>query len=265
MPEQQDAIIEPSGIAPDTNGTAMRGEPVISVDDVGVYFTKGRQRKGFMELLRNSRLEERDDTFWALRNIKFDVHAGEAIGVVGRNGQGKSTLLKLVAGVLIPDEGRVRVNGEVAPLIEITGGFAPDLTGRQNIYLAGGLHGMSKAAVDEKYDEIVEFSEIEEFLDTPFRHYSSGMKVRLAFSVISQLEAPILLVDEVLAVGDKPFREKCHARIQEMLEEGRTLFLVSHSAGDLKRFCERGLYLRKGELIEDGPIGDILKRYEKEG
>jgi len=166
---------------------------------------------------------------------------------------------------LIPDEGQVRVNASVAPLIEITGGFAPDLTGRQNIYLAAGLHGMSKELVDEKYDEIVDFSEIEDFLDTPFRHYSSGMKVRLAFSVISQLEAPILLVDEVLAVGDKAFRDKCHNRIESMLSEGRTLFLVSHSAGDLKRFCQRGLYLREGKLQADAPIKDVLKQYKEEG
>lgn len=241
------------------------GQPVISVDGVGVYFTKGRRRQGFADLIKNRSKGVRDDTFWALRNVSFDVKPGEAIGVVGRNGQGKSTLLKVVAGVLIPDEGSVQVRDAVAPLIEITGGFAPDLTGRQNIYLAGGLHGMTKAAVDEKYDAIVDFSEIEEFLDMPFRHYSSGMKVRLAFSVMSQLEAPILLVDEVLAVGDKAFRDKCHNRIENMLSEGRTLFLVSHSAGDLRRFCERGLYLRKGELIEDGPINDILKRYAKEG
>jgi len=245
--------------------TEQREQPVISIDDVGVYFTKGRKKQGFRELLRNHGKRNREDIFWPLRHVSFDVRPGEAIGVVGRNGQGKSTLLKVVAGVLIPDEGQVRVNASVAPLIEITGGFAPDLTGRQNIYLAAGLHGMSKELVDEKYDEIVEFSEIEDFLDTPFRHYSSGMKVRLAFSVISQLEAPILLVDEVLAVGDKAFRDKCHNRIESMLSEGRTLFLVSHSAGDLKRFCQRGLYLREGKLQADAPIKDILKQYKEEG
>src|SRR5699024_2361616 len=163
------------------------------------------------------------DSFWALRNISFDVRQGEAIGVVGRNGQGKSTLLKIVAGVLLPDEGQVRVRQGVAPLIEITGGFAPDLTGRENIYLAAGLHGMDKDVIDEKFDEIVDFAEIHDFLETPFRHYSSGMKVRLAFAVISRLEDPILLVDEVLAVGDKAFRNKCYQRIEELLAAGRTL------------------------------------------
>lgn len=236
--------------------------PVISLDGIGVKFVRGRKRRGLVEAIRNR--GRNVDDFWALRNVTFDVDAGEAIGVVGRNGQGKSTLLKVVAGVLLPDEGEVTVTQGVAPLIEITGGFAPDLTGRQNIYLAAGIHGMTREEVDERYDEIVAFSEIEDFLDTPFRHYSSGMKVRLAFSVISQLEAPILLVDEVLAVGDKPFRDKCHARIESMLANGRTLFLVSHSAGDLKRFCERGLYLRQGELVADAPIKDVLKAYKEE-
>lgn len=264
--QQQNSVKEaPIGAGSQPGASDRYDEPVITVDDVGVYFTKGRKKQGFFELLRNHGKVDRDDTFWALRNISFDVKAGEAIGVVGRNGQGKSTLLKVVAGVLIPDEGEARVKQAVAPLIEITGGFAPDLTGRQNIYLSGGLHGMTKKQVDERYDDIVDFSEIEEFLDTPFRHYSSGMKVRLAFSVISQLEAPILLVDEVLAVGDKAFRDKCHNRIEAMLSDGRTLFLVSHSAGDLKRFCERGLYLRKGELISDAPINEVLKQYKKEG
>ena len=265
MAEQHARSAGSSGYGTDPSTPTGQLDPVISVEDVGVYFTKGRKKQGFLEMLRNHGKDDRDDTFWALRNISFDVRPGEAIGVVGRNGQGKSTLLKVVAGVLIPDEGEVRVNQGVAPLIEITGGFAPDLTGRQNIYLAGGLHGMTKEAVDEKYDEIVEFSEIEDFLDTPFRHYSSGMKVRLAFSVISQLEAPILLVDEVLAVGDRAFKDKCHQRIEGMLEDGRTLFLVSHSDKDLKRFCERGLYLRKGELVSDAPIKEVLSQYNAEG
>src|SRR5699024_760787 len=173
--------------------------------------------------------------------ISIVVRNGEAIGEIGRNEQGNSTLLKIAAGVLLPDEGQVRVNQGVAPLIEITGGFAPDLTGRENIYLAAGLHGMTREQTDDRFEEIVDFSELEDFLDTPFRHYSSGMKVRLAFAVISRLEDPILLVDEVLAVGDKAFRKKCHDRIEELLAAGRTLFLVSHSDGDLKKFCHRGL------------------------
>jgi len=240
-------------------------EPVISIDGVGVEFSRTRKNMSLRELIFKRSSRTMGDSFWALRNISFDVRQGEAIGVVGRNGQGKSTLLKIVAGVLLPDEGQVRVNQGVAPLIEITGGFAPDLTGRENIYLAAGLHGMTREQTDDRFEEIVDFSELEDFLDTPFRHYSSGMKVRLAFAVISRLEDPILLVDEVLAVGDKAFRKKCHDRIEELLAAGRTLFLVSHSDGDLKKFCHRGLYLRGGQMQADGPINEILEQYTKEG
>lgn len=243
------------------------GSPIISVNDLGVEFFLGRRNQGLRELiLRPSRAKQfRPQQFWALRNVTFDVQPGEAIGVIGRNGQGKSTLLKLVAGVMIPDEGSVAVGGDVAPLIELTGGFVDDLTGRENIYLAAGLHGMSKDKIDEKFDSIVDFAEVRDFLDTPYRHYSSGMKVRLAFSVVSQLDGEILLVDEVLAVGDKAFRAKCYNRIGELLKSGRTLFLVSHNDDDLKRFCSRGLYLRGGRLIQDGPIHEVLERYHREG
>jgi ABC-2 type transport system ATP-binding protein len=189
------------------------------------------------------------------------VKPGEAIGVVGRNGQGKSTLLKLVAGVLLPDAGTVTVSGGVAPLIEITGGFVGDLTVRENVRLTAGLHGMTKAQISERYDEMIAFAELEEFQETPYRHLSNGMKVRLAFSVVSQLDEPILLVDEVLAVGDKAFREKCYARIDEMLADGRTLFFVSHREGDLRRFCTRGLYIKDHRLVMDAPLADVLDQY----
>jgi ABC-2 type transport system ATP-binding protein len=152
----------------------------------------------------------------------------------------------------------------VAPLIEITGGFVDDLTVRDNVYLTAGLHGMTKAQVAERFDDIISFAEIGDFLDTPYKHLSSGMKVRLAFSVISRLEEPILLVDEVLAVGDKAFRNKCYKRIEELLAGGRTLFFVSHNERDLARFCSRGLYLDKGKLALDGPIDDVLARYNED-
>jgi len=192
------------------------------------------------------------------------VAPGEAIGVVGRNGQGKSTLLKLVAGVILADEGTVDVRGGVAPLIEITGGFVDDLTVRDNVYLTAGLHGMTKAEISARFAEIIEFAEIGDFLDTPYKHLSSGMKVRIAFAVVSRLEEPIILVDEVLAVGDKGFKEKCYRRIEELLAGGRTLFFVSHNEKDLRRFCTRGLYLDKGELLLDAPIAQVLARYEED-
>jgi ABC-2 type transport system ATP-binding protein len=236
--------------------------PVIAVDGLGVRFRRNRgARRSFKDLFSSRQRRTRPDDFWPLRGVSFDVQPGEAIGVVGRNGQGKSTLLKLVAGVLLPDEGTVRVTEGVAPLIEITGGFVDDLTVRDNVYLTAGLHGMSKGEIDARFDSIIDFAEIGDFVDTPYKHLSSGMKVRIAFSVIAQLEEPVLLVDEVLAVGDRGFREKCYRRIEELLAGGRTLFFVSHSDKDLRRFCERGLYLDKGKLVLDGPIGDVLELY----
>jgi ABC-2 type transport system ATP-binding protein len=232
------------------------------VEGVGIRFKRSRTaRRNFKDLFAGRHRRTRPGEFWALRDISFSVEPGEAIGVVGRNGQGKSTLLKLVAQVMFPDEGRVDVVGGVAPLIEITGGFVNDLTVRDNVYLTAGLHGMSKREIDQRYAEIVDFAELEEFTETPYKHLSSGMKVRVAFAVISRLEEPIILVDEVLAVGDKAFREKCYTRIEELLAGGRTLFFVSHNERDLLRFCTRGLYLDKGALVLDAPIREVVDRY----
>ncbi|WP_457252528.1 ABC transporter ATP-binding protein [Pedococcus sp. P5_B7] len=239
-------------------------DPVISVHDLGVEFYRSRRRRmQLRELLFHGRNSAPKESFWALRNISFDIHAGEAVGLVGGNGGGKSTLLKMIAGVLLPDEGSVDVTGGVAPLIELTGGFVGELSARDNIYLTAGLHGLSKEKIEARFDEIVDFAgpEVRAGLDTPYRHFSSGMKVRLGFAVVTTLDEPIVLVDEVLAVGDRAFREKCYKRMEAMLADGRTLFLVSHSESDLKRFSTRGLYLRKGHLEMDGPITDVLDRY----
>lgn len=236
--------------------------PAIVVENLGVHFRRNRRgSRSFKDLFAGASRRSRPGEFWALRGVSFRVAAGESIGVVGRNGQGKSTLLRLVAGVLLPDEGHVEVNGGVAPLIEITGGFVGDLTVRENVRLTAGLHGMSRDEVSRRYDDIIGFAELAGFEDTPYKHLSNGMKVRLAFSVVSQLDEPILLVDEVLAVGDKAFREKCYKRIDELLADGRTLFFVSHNERDLRRFCTRGLYLDKGGLVLDAPIADVLERY----
>lgn len=237
-------------------------QQAIVVEDLGVRFRRNRRgRRSLKDLFAGRSRRTRPGEFWALRDVSFAVSPGEAIGVVGRNGQGKSTLLKLVAGVLLPDEGRVRVDGGVAPLIEITGGFVGDLTVRENVRLTAGLHGMSRGEVARRFDDIIAFAEIPDFVDTPYKHLSNGMKVRLAFAVVSQLDEPILLVDEVLAVGDRAFREKCYRRIDELLADGRTLFFVSHNERDLRRFCTRGLYLDRGRLALDGPIAEVLDAY----
>lgn len=237
-------------------------DPVITVTNAGIRFKRNRRaRRSFKDLFAGAGRRSRPDEFWALRQVNFTVQPGEAIGVVGRNGQGKSTLLKLVAEVILPDEGTVSIGSGVAPLIEITGGFVDDLSVRENVFLTAGLHGMRRHEIEARFDEIIEFAEIEKFLDTPYKHLSSGMRVRIAFAVISRLEEPIILVDEVLAVGDKAFREKCYRRIEELLAGGRTLFFVSHNERDLKRFCSRGLYLDRGSLVLDAPIADVLARY----
>lgn len=237
-------------------------DPVIEAHDLGIRFYRNKKRNlSVREMLLRRENTAPKQQFWAVRGVSFTVQAGEAVGLVGANGHGKSTLLRLIAGVLLPDEGSVRVNGGVAPLIELTGGFQGEMTARENVYLTGGLHGLSKAVIDERFDDIIAFAELEDFVDTPFRHFSSGMKVRLGFSVVTTLDEPIVLVDEVLAVGDRAFREKCYKRMEEMLSGGRTLFMVSHSERDLERFCTRGLYLRRGRLIEDGTIGETLKAY----
>jgi len=247
-----------TGYSPTTKST----DPVIRVEDLGVSYRRNRLgRRSFKDLFADSSRRTRPGEFWALRHVSFDVQRGESIGVVGRNGQGKSTLLKIVAEVQLPDEGRVSVRDGVAPLIEITGGFVGDLSVRDNVYLTAGLHGMSKAEIDDTFDEMIDFAEIADFVDTPYKHLSSGMKVRIAFAVISRLDEPIILVDEVLAVGDRSFKEKCYKRIEEMLAAGRTLFFVSHNEKDLLRFCTRGLYLEKGALVFDGPIDEALDRY----
>ncbi|MCY7412266.1 MAG: ABC transporter ATP-binding protein [Salinibacterium sp.] len=241
---------------------SVESQTVIAVADAGIRFRRNRlARRSFKDLFASRARRARPSEFWALREVSFSVQSGESIGVVGRNGQGKSTLLKLVAEVILPDEGSVSVHQGVAPLIEITGGFVDDLSVRDNVYLTAGLHGMPRTEIDARFDEIIAFAEIGDFLDTPYKHLSSGMKVRIAFAVISRLEEPIILVDEVLAVGDKGFREKCYHRIEELLASGRTLFFVSHNERDLRRFCTRGLYLDGGKLVLDGPIDEILERY----
>jgi ABC-2 type transport system ATP-binding protein len=242
-------------------------QPVIEARGLGIDFFRNRRRKlSLREMIFHGHTTHSKETFAALNDVSFEVAKGEAVGLIGGNGSGKSTLLKMIAGVLLPDRGRVGVRGGVAPLIELTGGFIGELSARENVYLTAGLHGMTKSQVDERFDGIVDFAgpEVRAALDTPFRHFSSGMQVRLGFAVITTLDEPIVLVDEVLAVGDRAFREKCYVRMEDMLSGGKTLFLVSHSEGDLKRFAQRGLYLQQGRLVGDGPIEEVIDQYNSD-
>ena len=238
---------------------------VIDVKDIGVSFRRNRKRNfSIREMLLQQKNTSPKGEFWALRNINFQVNAGEAVGLMGANGQGKSTLLRIIAGVLLPDEGSVTVSGGVAPLIELTGGLKSDLTARDNIALVAGLHGVNRSELKKRFDSIVEFAEVGDFLDTPVRHFSSGMKVRLGFSIVTSIDEPIILVDEALAVGDAAFKEKCYIRMKDLLNQGKTLFLVSHKERDLKEFCTRGLYLKNGALEVNGTLADALNAYQKD-
>ena len=235
----------------------------ITVENLGIEFSLSRkQNSRIKDKLLRRHYEAGEGSFWALRDVSFTVRSGEAVGVIGRNGSGKSTLLKLIAGVLRPDEGTLEVNGDIAPLLELGSGFSADLSGRSNVYLNGAIHGMNRATIGARMDDIIEFSELGKFFDTPLRHYSSGMKSRLGFAIVTQLDSPILLMDEVLAVGDRAFRRKCYTAIDEMNSGGRTMLLVSHSAQDVSRYTERTLYIREGRLVADGPTDDVIAMYE---
>jgi ABC-2 type transport system ATP-binding protein len=240
---------------------AATSQVAIEANRLGIRFRRNRIRNRQWRHLFRKQKGAASNEFWAIRDISFAIQEGEAVGVVGANGQGKSTLLKLVAGTLIPDEGWVRLNGGVAPLVNISGGFKGDLTVRDNIYIVAGLHGMLKPAVDERFDDLIDFAEVGDFVDTPFRHLSSGMKTRIAFALITSLDEPTVIIDETLSVGDRQFKKKAYERLDQMLAGGKTVFLVSHSEQQLQRLCTRGLYLRRGRLVADGPIEEILQRY----
>ena len=207
-----------------------------------------------------------EQTFWALNDVSFDVQRGEVVGIVGNNGAGKSTLLKILSRIVEPTEGMIRLRGRVASLLEVGTGFHAELSGRENIYLNGAILGMKRAEISRKFDEIVAFSEIEKFLDTPVKRYSSGMYIRLAFAVAAHLEPELLIVDEVLAVGDLAFQKKCLGKMHDVAAStGRTILFVSHNMSALSQLCERGVLLEKGSVTAIGPIKDVIKRYLKGG
>ena len=239
--------------------TDTQTRPRIIVENVTKEFRKRATRSfkdTFIALVTGK--ETKGAQFRALDDISFMIHEGESVAVMGLNGSGKSTTLKLVSGVLEPDAGTVLTRGRVAGLIEVGAGFHPDLTGRENVFLNAAILGMSEKETKERFDEIVAFSEIGDFIDQEVKHYSSGMFMRLAFSVAIHVKLDVLLVDEVLAVGDAPFRAKCAVKLREMADAGVTMMVVSHSKSQVKELCTRGIILRKGRIVFDGPIDDAL-------
>jgi len=205
--------------------------------------------------------ETHEDILWALNDVSFEVKTGEALGIVGTNGAGKSTLLKILSKIVSPTKGRIEINGKIASLLEVGTGFHPELTGRENIYLNGTILGMTKNDIDLKFEEIVEFSGVTKFIDTPVKRYSSGMTVRLAFAVAAHLEPEILIIDEVLAVGDISFQKKCLGKMREVAQEGRTVLFVSHNLAALENLCTKGILLHEGKLIDQGDMDVISSAY----
>ncbi|AFM10974.1 polysaccharide ABC transporter ATP-binding protein [Turneriella parva] len=203
----------------------------------------------------------KDELFWALKDVSFEVRQGDIVGIIGRNGAGKSTLLKILSRITAPTTGSLKVRGRIASLLEVGTGFHPELTGRENVYLNGAILGMTRREIDRKFDEIVDFAEVEQFIDTPVKRYSSGMYVRLAFAVAAHLESEILIVDEVLAVGDVQFQKKCLGKMQEVGRKGRTVLFVSHNIGALKQMCTVGLHIHAGRTQKFGTLPEALSEY----
>ena len=220
-----------------------------------------RSRVGRLGAGRDGAGSAANDTVWALRDVSLDFEQGDVVGVIGRNGAGKTTLLKILSRITEPTSGRARIKGRVGSLLEVGTGFHPELTGRENVYLSGSILGMRKAEIDGRFDEIVGFAEVDKFLDTPVKRFSSGMQVRLAFAVAAHLEPEILLIDEILAVGDAAFQRKCLGRMGDVAREGRTVLFVSHNMAVMQALCRRGIYLESGRVEADGSIADAVSVY----
>lgn len=241
---------------------AAQSERYTALRDVIAHNAKNLARKT-RDMLAGRPIVQGDEIeeFWALKDINFEIKQGERVGIIGRNGAGKSTLLKILSRITEPTKGRIAINGRVASLLEVGTGFHPELSGRENIYLNGAILGMSRKEIQRKFDEIVDFAEVERFLDTPVKRYSSGMYVRLAFAVAAHLEPEILIVDEVLAVGDAQFQKKCLGKMEEVAGKGRTVLFVSHNMATIQALCGRCLMLTGGDLVEDGVSKDVILNY----
>jgi ABC-type polysaccharide/polyol phosphate transport system ATPase subunit len=233
----------------------------IEFDQVSKKFKKGSLllKEALVEAFKAKKKEQ----FWALTDITFQLPKGSTLGILGPNGSGKSTMLKLIAEVMYPTTGTVKVNGQIAPLIELGAGFHYELTGRENIYINGTILGLKKKEIDNRIDEIIQFAELRDFIDTPVKHYSSGMFMRLGFAVATHVDPDILLIDEILAVGDQPFQEKCFKKMAAFKEAGVTMVVVSHSVEQLKKYCDTGLVLWHGENKFFGSINEAVERYQQ--
>ena len=253
-----DTVIKLQGIGKKYRISHQRLQSYATLRDTIAEKMRNVFRLGRADVEANAAVED----FWALKDISFEIKRGEVVGIIGRNGAGKSTLLKILSRITEPTTGRVEIDGRVASLLEVGTGFHPELTGRENIYLNGAVMGMSRAEIARKFDEIVAFAEVEKFLDTPVKHFSSGMYVRLAFAVAAHLEPEILIVDEVLAVGDAEFQKKCLGRMGDIAsKEGRTVLFVSHHMGSVQSLCKQGIFLESGQLQYTGKIEDTVTTY----
>ncbi len=242
----------------------MQKDIAIRVKNMGIRFNLSRERVDNLKeyMIKFLRRDLKYNEFWALKEITFDIKQGERLGVLGLNGSGKSTLLKAVSGVLKPSEGSIHTNGVIAPLLELGAGFSPEYTGRENIYLYGAVLGYSKSFLDEKFDEIVDFSGLGEFIEVPVKNYSSGMKARLGFSIATVVEPDILILDEVLSVGDKKFRIKSENKIMSMFDKGVTVLFVSHSLEQVMRLCDKAIILDSGRLVAKGSVEKVGRIYK---
>ena len=241
------------------------GKPAIEVDNVSMKFSLSREKVDSLKdyIFKTIKREIQYNEFWALKNVTFTVEKGDRVGILGLNGAGKSTLLKVISGVFKPTEGHVEKHGKIVPLLELGAGFDPQYTGKENIYLYGAMLGYTKKFIDSKYDEIVEFSELQKFMDVPVKNYSSGMKSRLGFAIATVVEPKILILDEVLSVGDAKFRKKSEYKILSMFDSGVTVLFVSHSLEQVKRLCNKAMILEKGKLIAYGDIDPISEQYSE--
>ncbi len=238
---------------------------MIKIKDVSMKFNLGIEKNNSLKStiinIISLKNKKKSEDFWALKNITFNIEKGEVVGIIGSNGAGKSTLLKVVSGVMKPTKGSVEVNGVISPMIELGAGFDPELTARENIYLNGAILGYSKKFLEEKFDDIVEFSELKDFLDAPVKNFSSGMTAKLAFSIATVVNPEILIVDEILSVGDIKFQEKSKNKMMSMIKGGTTVLYVSHSLSSIEELCDKVIWIEKGELVKIGKAKDICKNY----